>query len=137
MKARSLNIRAMLTPLRIQMRRMNLQPLPPPGPCAASRVPPSVEGRLRRSLDALLGHDLPPRTRPAPRPTVWRDRRGGLRMRPAAAVRSGPQHAEVRIHRERDDSLPASSAGRMVMAGRFADVCRALDRLAEQAATLH
>jgi hypothetical protein len=137
MKSRSLNIRAVLLPLRTGMRRMNLQSLHRLGHRAASCLGDAGDGRLRRRLDALLGTDLPPHTAASLRPTVWRDRRGGLRMRPAGATAASARPAEVRILRQRDDSLPANSAGRMVVTGRFADVCRALDRMAEQAAAAH
>jgi hypothetical protein len=36
----------------------------------------------------------------------------------------------VRVVRNVDASLPADRAGRMVVSGRFADVCAELDRLA-------
>lgn len=136
MKARSLNIRTMLLPLRAGMRRMNLASLHRLGHCAVSCLGQAGEARLRRGLDALRGADLPPHGAAVLRPTVWRDRRGGLRMRPAGAA-AASRPSGVRILRQRDDSLPATSAGRMVVTGRFADVCRALDRMAEQAATVH
>jgi hypothetical protein len=46
-----------------------------------------------------------------------------------ATVCAKPIH-RVRVVRNVDTSLPADRAGRMVVSGRFADVCAELDRLA-------
>jgi uncharacterized protein YfaP (DUF2135 family) len=46
-----------------------------------------------------------------------------------SAVAAKPIH-RVRVVRNVDTSLPADRAGRMVVSGRFADVCAELDRLA-------
>jgi hypothetical protein len=46
-----------------------------------------------------------------------------------ARVAAKPRH-RVRVVRNVDASLPADRAGRMVVSGRFADVCAELDRLA-------
>jgi uncharacterized protein YfaP (DUF2135 family) len=46
-----------------------------------------------------------------------------------SAVPAKPIH-RVRVVRNVDTSLPADRAGRMVVSGRFADVCAELDRLA-------
>jgi uncharacterized protein YfaP (DUF2135 family) len=48
---------------------------------------------------------------------------------PRSAVAAKPIH-RVRVVRNVDASLPADRAGRMVVSGRFADVCAELDRLA-------
>ncbi len=45
-------------------------------------------------------------------------------------VNAKPIHA-VRVVRNIDTSLPADRAGRMVVSGRFADVCAELDRMAK------
>ncbi len=45
------------------------------------------------------------------------------------AVTAKPIH-HVRVVRNVDTTLPADRAGRMVVSGRFADVCAELDRLA-------
>jgi len=47
----------------------------------------------------------------------------------SARVSAQPIH-RVRVVRNIDTSLPADRAGRMVVSGRFADVCAELDRLA-------
>lgn len=44
-------------------------------------------------------------------------------------VQAKPIH-RVRVVRNVDTTLPAGRAGRMVMSGRFADVCAELDRMA-------
>jgi hypothetical protein len=46
-----------------------------------------------------------------------------------ASVSAKPIH-RVRVVRNVDTSLPADRAGRMVVSGRFADVCAELDKLA-------
>jgi hypothetical protein len=48
---------------------------------------------------------------------------------PRQTVVAQPIH-RVRVVRNVDSSLPADRAGRMVVSGRFADVCAELDRLA-------
>ncbi len=61
----------------------------------------------------------------------------GVRLRAAsitypqavAQVTAKPIH-RVRVVRNVDAALPADRAGRMVISGRFADVCAELDRLA-------
>ena len=49
--------------------------------------------------------------------------------RAVAHVTAKPIH-RVRVVRNVDTALPADRAGRMVVSGRFADVCAELDRLA-------
>jgi hypothetical protein len=46
-----------------------------------------------------------------------------------ASISAKPIH-RVRVVRNIDTSLPADRAGRMVVSGRFADVCAELDKLA-------
>ena len=53
---------------------------------------------------------------------------------PAHTPSAGPAHAEalkpLRVVRVREPSAPRSTAGRMVISGRLADVCAELERLA-------
>ena len=75
---------------------------------------------LSESMQALLGWLAPPRARPVPcRAPVAR----------AAAAPMKP----LRVVRVLEPSTPRAAAGRMVISGRFADVCAELDRLAAQA----
>lgn len=41
-----------------------------------------------------------------------------------------PKTPTVRVIREREPGMPQACAGRMVMSGRFADVCEELNRMA-------
>jgi hypothetical protein len=78
---------------------------------------------LFESVQALLGWLAPPRPAvAAPRPPVR-----------AVAPRVVMVPAKpLRIVRVLEPSTPRAAAGRMVISGRFADVCAELDRLAAQ-----
>ena len=76
------------------------------------------------SLQALLGWLAPPRAVPVPC--------APMRSRmPATRVAAAPVKP-LRVVRVLEPSTPRAAAGRMVISGRFADVCAELDRLAAQ-----
>jgi hypothetical protein len=50
---------------------------------------------------------------------------------PHPVMAARPVHRPLRVTRLLDQDVGTASAGRMVMFGRFADVCAELDRLAE------
>ncbi len=79
---------------------------------------------LFESMQALLGWLTPPRAVPVPGAPV-RSRA------PAARIAAAPMKP-LRIVRILEPSTPRAAAGRMVISGRFADVCAELDRLAAQ-----
>ncbi len=84
---------------------------------------------LFESMQALLGWLVPP---PAvPMPVVRTSVRSVAPRRAAARARP------LRVVRVLEPSAPRTAAGRMVISGRFADVCAELDRLAAQEARGH
>jgi len=78
--------------------------------------------QLARWAGGLLSTAAPARVAPAAR-TV-----NVTRAAPVAAVTA---RRPLRVVRLVERSQPASSAGRMVISGRMADVCAELDRLAD------
>lgn len=75
--------------------------------------------RLFSSFRALPGL-LARRTAPPPHPTAQAARERSAR----------PAQKPLRVVRVLEPSAPRSTAGRMVISGRLADVCAELDRLA-------
>lgn len=93
-------------------------------------------GPLQHLAGWLVGASPPLRAAAAPvrvdSPPGWQ--RGGRvhRSRPGAARGAVPARRPLRVVRVLDACHAPSSAGRMVISGRMADVCAELDRLAAQ-----